>query len=78
MAKILIIFIRGYRLFISPLLGNHCRFQPSCSAYMIEAISRFGVVRGMWLGLKRILCCHPYHDGGLDPVPELKNHTHNE
>ena len=77
MGKILIGLVRGYRLLVSPLLGTNCRFQPSCSNYMIEAISRFGALRGTWLGLRRISRCHPWHEGGLDPVPELKKHTHN-
>ena len=77
MERILIGLVRGYRLLVSPLLGTNCRFQPSCSNYMIEAISRFGALRGTWLGLRRISRCHPWHEGGLDPVPELKKHTHN-
>ncbi len=77
MGKILIGLVRGYRLLVSPLLGTNCRFQPSCSNYMIEAISRFGALRGTWLGLRRISRCHPWHEGGLDPVPELKKHIHN-
>lgn len=72
MAKILIGFIRGYQLIISPLLGSNCRFQPTCSAYMLEAIQRFGPLRGVWLGLRRLSHCHPWHAGGCDPVPELK------
>ena len=62
--------IRGYQLIISPLLGNNCRFYPSCSSYTLEAIDRFGVLRGGWLGLKRIGRCHPWNPGGIDPVPE--------
>lgn len=64
------VLIRGYQLLISPVLGNHCRFYPSCSSYTLEAIERFGVLRGGWLGLKRIGRCHPWHPGGIDPVPE--------
>lgn len=77
MAKILIILIRGYQLIISPLLGANCRFHPTCSQYMIEAVTRFGVVRGFWLGLRRLSHCHPWHEGGLDPVPQLKTKKHN-
>ncbi|WP_210396522.1 membrane protein insertion efficiency factor YidD [Motiliproteus sediminis] len=69
MRKLLIMLIRGYQLLVSPFLGNNCRFYPSCSAYVIEAIEVHGVVRGLWLGLRRILRCHPYCDGGIDPVP---------
>ena len=61
--------IGAYRYAISPLLGPHCRFHPSCSAYAAEALERHGLVRGSGLALRRILRCHPYHPGGLDPVP---------
>lgn len=61
--------IRIYQLLVSPLLGNHCRFHPSCSEYGREAISKHGLLRGGWLGLRRIGRCHPFHDGGFDPVP---------
>ena len=61
--------IRGYQRFISPMLGSNCRFQPSCSAYAIEAINRFGLVKGGWLSCKRLLKCQPLHAGGYDPVP---------
>mgnify|MGYP003599659980 FL=1 len=71
MRTILILFIRGYQLFISPLLGNHCRFYPSCSRYAQEAIERYGAFRGGWLAIRRVLRCHPWHPGGADPVPEL-------
>lgn len=74
MRSVLIILIRGYRYFVSPLLGRHCRFEPSCSAYALEAIQRFGAVHGGWLALLRLLRCHPLHPGGYDPVPELKHH----
>ena len=62
--------IRFYRFFISPLLGQRCRFHPSCSAYGLESIERFGAFYGSWLTLKRILKCHPWNPGGYDPVPE--------
>lgn len=70
MKKPAILLLRGYKLLISPLLGQRCRFHPSCSVYTMEAIERFGVVRGGWLGAKRIGRCHPFHPGGLDPVPD--------
>ena len=71
MRAVLIALIRVYQLFFSPLLGNHCRFYPSCSQYAREAVERYGVIRGVWLAIRRVLRCHPWHPGGLDPVPEL-------
>lgn len=61
--------IRGYQLLISPYLGQRCRFWPSCSEYASEAIERHGLARGSGLALKRILRCHPFNPGGVDPVP---------
>jgi len=76
MQKFLILLIQGYRLFISPWLGPHCRFYPSCSEYMQIAIAKHGVGYGLLLGIKRLLRCHPFHPGGFDPVPEpRKNDT---
>jgi uncharacterized protein len=63
------ILIRVYQGTLSPLLGPSCRYDPSCSQYAIEAIRRFGVLRGSWLAVKRIGRCHPWHCGGYDPVP---------
>lgn len=62
--------VRVYQKLVSPNLGANCRYQPTCSSYMVEAITRFGVVRGGWLGLRRIGRCHPLRPGGYDPVPE--------
>lgn len=61
--------IRLYQVLLSPLLGNRCRFHPSCSHYAMEAVGRFGVLRGGWLTLARLGRCHPFHPGGFDPVP---------
>lgn len=76
-SRILIMLIRGYQLVISPLLGPHCRFRPTCSQYGIEALRRFGMVKGSWLTIKRVLKCHPLHEGGDDPVPPNNNTDHN-
>jgi len=61
--------IRGYQRFISPALPPACRFSPSCSQYTLEAIVRYGAIRGSWLGMKRVARCHPWNPGGYDPVP---------
>lgn len=68
-ARPLIWLIRAYQLAISPMLGNRCRFFPSCSEYAMEALEKHGPVRGLWLGLRRVGRCHPWHPGGYDPVP---------
>jgi uncharacterized protein len=62
--------VKCYKTFVSPLLGNNCRFYPSCSTYSIEALETHGVLTGSYLTVKRLLKCHPFHEGGLDPVPE--------
>lgn len=77
MQRVIIVFIKAYQYLLSPLLGNRCRFYPSCSAYAIEALERYGVFLGLWFGLKRILRCHPFHPGGFDPVPEKIGHNKN-
>ncbi|TAJ91611.1 MAG: membrane protein insertion efficiency factor YidD [Gammaproteobacteria bacterium] len=69
MQRIAITCLLFYRRWISPLFGNCCRFSPSCSAYAMEAVNKYGTVRGLMLGLARICRCHPYHAGGCDPVP---------
>jgi len=60
--------LRVYQLCISPLLPSACRFYPTCSEYMREAVARHGAARGIWMGLRRLLRCHPFHAGGFDPV----------
>lgn len=70
MKTLLVLLVRAYQLGISPFLGQNCRFYPSCSQYAIEAIGRHGAMKGGWLSAKRLCKCHPWHPGGLDPVPE--------
>lgn len=72
MKKILLLLITIYRKCISPLKPPTCRFYPTCSAYGLEAIQRFGAIKGSYLTIKRILKCHPFHPGGIDMVPEKK------
>ncbi len=69
MKPVALLLIRCYQLVISPLLGNHCRFAPTCSIYTYEAIKKYGFLRGAILGGKRLLKCHPFHPGGIDPIP---------
>jgi putative membrane protein insertion efficiency factor len=68
-SKIFISLIKGYQKFISPMMAPHCRFTPTCSQYALEAVQRYGVIKGLILTCKRILKCHPFHAGGVDPVP---------
>lgn len=72
MRKFARLLIRFYQLIVSPWVGVRCRFYPSCSQYTLEAITRHGTLRGGLLGARRIVCCHPFHPGGFDPVPECK------
>lgn len=74
MRLILQTLIRGYQLIISPWLGPRCRFYPSCSHYAHEALAVHGALRGSWLALRRLARCHPWHPGGLDPVPRADAH----
>jgi len=69
MEKILLLLIRAYQLTLSPFLGQHCRFTPSCSQYATQAIRKYGAAKGAWLAVKRIGRCHPFCNGGYDPVP---------
>ena len=69
MKALVLAVLKFYRLAVSPFLGRNCRFHPSCSAYAIEAVERHGALKGGWLGLRRILRCHPWNPGGYDPVP---------
>lgn len=80
MRKIISGIIGFYRYVISPMLGPRCRFTPSCSEYSQTAVMRFGVIKGGWIAIKRILSCHPWGKSGYDPVPEIecsdKEHNH--
>lgn len=67
-----LLVLRLYQYIISPLLGTHCRFYPSCSQYADTAIRRHGLLKGAYLTMRRLLRCHPWHEGGVDPVPGLK------
>lgn len=77
MNRLLIALLRGYSRYISPFLAPHCRFYPSCSAYATEALRAHGTWRGGWLALRRIGRCHPFHTGGVDPVPGTENSSAN-
>lgn len=68
MKTILIVLIKFYKFFISPVLPGGCRFSPSCSEYSLDALNRYGALKGTWLAVRRILRCHPFHPGGFDPV----------
>ncbi|MBM3810879.1 MAG: membrane protein insertion efficiency factor YidD [Acidimicrobiia bacterium] len=68
MQQLLIACLRFYKRWMSPLLPSACRFHPTCSEYMAQAISHHGAARGVWMGLKRLSRCHPFHEGGIDPV----------
>lgn len=72
MTRILVVLLTFYRRLVSPLLGQHCRFLPSCSAYALEAVETHGAARGGWLAIRRVARCHPFHPGGYDPVPPAR------
>ena len=74
--KAVIALLRGYKLFISPLLPPACRFEPTCSVYAVEAVELHGVLRGGWMALRRLMRCHPFHKGGYDPVPIPTDECH--
>jgi putative membrane protein insertion efficiency factor len=69
MRSIVLVPLRFYKRFVSPLLPPMCRFDPTCSIYMMQAIEKHGTLRGVWLGLRRLARCHPFNPGGWDPVP---------
>ncbi|MDX2151291.1 MAG: membrane protein insertion efficiency factor YidD [Bryobacteraceae bacterium] len=73
MQRVVIEILRFYKRGVSPLLPAACRYRPTCSEYMMEAVERYGAVHGLWLGLRRLGRCHPFHSGGFDPVPVRKS-----
>lgn len=76
MKKLLILLIDAYRLLLSPFFGTQCRFYPTCSAYAREAIDTHGALKGTWLTIKRLGKCHPWHEGGIDNVPPVRQKKH--
>ncbi|WP_347139726.1 membrane protein insertion efficiency factor YidD [Paracoccus sp. SSK6] len=80
LAHLLALPVRGYQLLASPWVGHGCRFQPTCSAYALDALSRHGALRGTWLAVRRIGRCHPWGGSGYDPVPgsdpDHERHSH--
>ncbi len=77
-ASLALAMIRFYQVFLSPLLGRNCRFEPTCSAYTFEAVERYGFFKGIGLGVRRILRCGPWSPGGFDPVPDLTTNPQGE
>ena len=74
---LLVRLLRGYQLLVSPMFGPSCRFYPTCSNYAIEAVRTHGAARGGWLALRRVCRCHPWNEGGHDPVPPARHkHSH--
>lgn len=71
--KLFLLAIKFYQMAISPYIGPHCRFTPTCSEYAYIAICRFGIFKGTYIAIRRLLKCHPFHQGGYDPVPEKNN-----
>ena len=72
LARVAAAALRGYQRFLSPSLGKSCRFPPTCSAFTLEAVTVHGFFWGLWLGIRRLGRCHPFHEGGYDPVPEKR------
>lgn len=69
MTRMLLLLIKAYQFLISPMLGPSCRFTPTCSEYAAQALKKYGALKGVWLSIKRVGRCHPWHDGGYDPLP---------
>ncbi len=69
MSRFTIYLIKGYQLLLSPFIGNSCRYTPTCSEYACQALNKYGFLKGLFLGTKRIARCHPWHHGGYDPLP---------
>jgi len=78
MQKLLLILIRAYQIILSPIVGQQCRFYPTCSCYAHTAISRYGALRGGWMMIRRLSRCHPWHEGGMDLVPEIESQQPNQ
>ncbi|WP_203142382.1 membrane protein insertion efficiency factor YidD [Marinobacter mangrovi] len=78
MRQLVLLPVRFYRYAISPLMASHCRHYPTCSAYALEAIERHGILRGGYLTIRRLLRCHPWTEGGYDPVPSVCGHDHGQ
>jgi putative membrane protein insertion efficiency factor len=76
MKALLVWLLRGYQLVVSPMLGQNCRFYPTCSNYAIEAVRTHGAARGGWLAARRVCRCHPWNPGGVDPVPPARRESH--
>lgn len=69
MTRILLFLVKAYQYLISPMLGPSCRYTPTCSEYAVQALKKYGALKGVWLSVKRVGRCHPWHDGGYDPLP---------
>jgi len=76
MSRLLVWLVRGYQLLVSPMLGQNCRFYPTCSNYAVQALRTHGAGRGSWLALRRVCRCHPWNPGGVDPVPPARQDSH--
>ena len=74
MKTLLVLLVRGYQIVLSPWIGQSCRFTPTCSTYAIDALKEHGALRGSWMAIRRIGRCHPWHEGGHDPVPPKDRH----